>query len=153
MSGALFLFQVVWGALSPLQVWGALFLFRLLARQRLSPLIRQADPFKLPPIADTKSFLNLSNIINYYLRRPEFLTQRADGQLIMDSRNAEASCFWEGQIPVLLSKRVHWVSSLKTKDRSSMGKVLKCWRISTSIAALTRSQMRSLPLCLSSMTR
>ena len=63
-------------------------------------LIRQADPFKLPPIADTKSFINLSNIINYYLRRPEFSTQRADGLLITDSRNAEASCFWEGQIRV-----------------------------------------------------
>ncbi len=49
------------------------------------PAIRPAKPFKLPAIPDVKSFLNLSSIIQYYLRRPEFSTQRSDDELITDS--------------------------------------------------------------------
>ena len=65
-------------------------------------MIRPAEPFKLPPIADVKSFLNLSSIIQYYLRRPEFSTLRSDDELVTDSRNADASAYWEGQLRVAL---------------------------------------------------
>jgi hypothetical protein len=63
-------------------------------------MIRPAEPFKLPPIADVKAYLNLLSILQYYLCRPEFSTQHSDNALITDSRNAEASSYWEGQIRV-----------------------------------------------------
>jgi hypothetical protein len=63
-------------------------------------IIRLAEPFKLPPIADTNAYLNLSNIIQYYLCCTEFSTQRLDNALVTDSRNAKASAYWEGQIRV-----------------------------------------------------
>ncbi len=67
-----------------------------------APSIRPAEPFKLPAIPDVKSYLNLTSIIQYYLWRPEFSTQRSDDKLITDSRNAEASAYWEGQLRVAL---------------------------------------------------
>jgi hypothetical protein len=63
-------------------------------------MIHLAEPFKLPLIADTKAYLNLLSILQYYLHCPEFSTQRPDNALITDSRNAEASSYWEGQIRV-----------------------------------------------------
>ena len=67
-----------------------------------APLICPSDPFKLPVIPDVKSYLNLTGIIQYYLWRPEFSTQRSDDELITDSWNAEASSYWEGQLRVAL---------------------------------------------------
>ena len=64
------------------------------------PTLCPAEPFKLPPIPDTKTFLNLSSILQYYLWRPEFSTQRSDGDFITDAHNAEASAYWEGQLRV-----------------------------------------------------
>ncbi len=64
----------------------------------LVSIIILAEPFKLPPIADAKAYLNLSNIIQYYLYCPEFSTQRLDNALMTDSRNDKASAYWEGQI-------------------------------------------------------
>ena len=66
----------------------------------LVSMICPTKPFKLPPIADSKAYLNLSSIIQYYLRRHEFSAQRSDGALITNSRNAEASAYWEGQVRV-----------------------------------------------------
>ncbi len=63
-------------------------------------MILLAEPFQLPPIADAKAYLNLLSILQYCLRHPEFSTQRSDNALITDSRNAEASSYWEGQIRV-----------------------------------------------------
>jgi hypothetical protein len=63
-------------------------------------IICLAEPFKLPPIVDAKAYLNLSNIIQYYLHHPEFSTQCSDNAIVTDSRNAKASAFWEGQIRV-----------------------------------------------------
>ena len=37
------------------------------------PMLHPVEPFKLPPIPDTKTFLNLSSILQYYLWCPEFL--------------------------------------------------------------------------------
>jgi hypothetical protein len=62
------------------------------------PTLRPAEPFKLPPIPDNKTFLNLSSILKYYLWRPEFSTQHSDGKFITDAHNAEASAYWEGQL-------------------------------------------------------
>ena len=67
-----------------------------------APLVRPSEPFKLPAIPDVKSYLNLTGIIQYYLWRPEFSTQRSDDELITDSWNAEASSYWEGQLRVAL---------------------------------------------------
>jgi hypothetical protein len=50
-----------------------------------APLSCLAEPFKFPPIADSKAYLNLSSIIQYYLPRPEFLTQCSDNALITNS--------------------------------------------------------------------
>ncbi len=52
-------------------------------------MIHQTKPFKLPPIADSKAYLNLSSIIQYYLCCPEFSTQCSDDALITSSQNAE----------------------------------------------------------------
>jgi hypothetical protein len=67
-------------------------------------LICPAKPFKLPPITDYKAYLNLTSIIQYYLHCPEFSTQQLDNALVSDSRNVEASCFWEGQIRVAVQE-------------------------------------------------
>jgi hypothetical protein len=63
-------------------------------------IICPAEPFKLPPIEDAKAYLNLSSILQYYLCRPEFLTQCSDDALVTDLRNAKASAYWKGQIRV-----------------------------------------------------
>jgi hypothetical protein len=67
-------------------------------------LICPAKPFKLPPIADSKAYLNLTSIIQYYLHCSEFSTQQLDIALVTDLRNAEASCFCEGQIQVAVQE-------------------------------------------------
>ncbi len=64
------------------------------------PTLHPAEPFRLPPILDTKTFLKLSSILQYYLRRPEFSTQCSDGEFITDAHNAEVSAYWEGQLRV-----------------------------------------------------
>jgi hypothetical protein len=63
-------------------------------------MICPAEPFKLPPIADAKAYLNLSSILQYYLCHPEFSPLRSDDALVTNSRNAEASAYWECQIRV-----------------------------------------------------
>ncbi len=67
-------------------------------------LLCPIKPFKLPPITDSNSYLNLQSIILFYLCHPEFSTQRSNNALITDSRNADASCFWEGQIRVAVQE-------------------------------------------------
>jgi hypothetical protein len=67
-------------------------------------LICPAKTFKLPPIADSKAYLNLTSIIQYYLCCPEFSTQQSDDALVTDLTNAKASCFWEGQIWVVVQE-------------------------------------------------
>ncbi len=58
----------------------------------------QPEPFKLVKIKDAKAYLNNYNLIQYYLRIPDFSTGRSDGILKTDPSNAEASRVWEGQI-------------------------------------------------------
>jgi hypothetical protein len=65
-------------------------------------IICSAEPFKLLSIADAIAYLNLSNIIQYYLRCPEFSTQSSDNALMTDSRNAKVSAYWEGQVRVVI---------------------------------------------------
>jgi hypothetical protein len=56
----------------------------------------------------------LQSIIQYYLRRPEFSTQRADNALVTDSTNAKASCLWEGQIRVTVQEgSLHFLFQIK----------------------------------------
>ena len=50
-----------------------------------APTIRPAEPFKLPAIPDAKTYLNLSSILQYYLRCPKFSTLHLDNALITDS--------------------------------------------------------------------
>ena len=47
-----------------------------------------------------KIYLDLHDAIAYYLRSDEYGTQRSDDLLITDPSNAEASCYWEGQLRV-----------------------------------------------------
>jgi hypothetical protein len=49
---------------------------------------------------NAKACLDHYSLIQYYRRRPEFMTQQAHNALIIDSRNLEASCFWEVQLRV-----------------------------------------------------
>jgi hypothetical protein len=63
-------------------------------------IIRTAEPFERPMMKDANAYLDHYSIIRCYLCCPGFLTQWADNALITDSRNLEASCFWEGQIRI-----------------------------------------------------
>jgi hypothetical protein len=47
---------------------------------------------------DAKAFLDSFEQIQFYLRMPDFSTGHADGALVMDVGNREASCVWEGQL-------------------------------------------------------
>jgi hypothetical protein len=51
---------------------------------------------KLEPIKDTKAYLDVLGIIEFYLCKPEFSTNHADGKLIMTASNLKVSCLWEG---------------------------------------------------------
>jgi hypothetical protein len=55
-------------------------------------------PFKLVEIKDAKAYLDNYDLIQYYLRIPDFSTGCLDGVLKTDPSNAEASRVWEGQI-------------------------------------------------------
>jgi hypothetical protein len=56
------------------------------------------EPFKLPIIKDAKAYLDVHNMIQYYLRQPEYSTQRSDDVLVTSPSNVAASLFWEGQL-------------------------------------------------------
>ncbi len=60
--------------------------------------LTRPEPFKLVKIKDAKAYLDNYNLIQYYLRIPEFSTGSSDGVLQTDPSNAEASRVWEGQI-------------------------------------------------------
>jgi hypothetical protein len=64
------------------------------------PSLRPAEPFKLSEIKDVKSYLDLQDEIAYYLRSEKYGTRRSDDLLITDPSNAEASCYWEGQLRI-----------------------------------------------------
>jgi hypothetical protein len=51
-------------------------------------------PFKLIKIKDAKAYLDNYDLIQYYLRIPEFSTGCSDGVLQTDTSNAEASRVW-----------------------------------------------------------
>ncbi len=89
------------------------------------PSIRPAEPFKLSDIKDMKSYLGLQDEIAYYLHSDEYGTQCSDDLLITDSSNAEASCYWEGQLRVAVWNGGLFVFCLRTLVRASTGKVLR----------------------------
>jgi hypothetical protein len=60
--------------------------------------LRPSDPFKLPVIKDTKAYLDVHDMIQYYLRQPEYATQRSNDALVTTPSNVVASLFWEGQL-------------------------------------------------------
>jgi hypothetical protein len=61
---------------------------------------RSSEPFKLPKIKDAKAYLDLQDLIQYYLRLSECSTQCSDDALVTSLSNQMASLFWEGQIRV-----------------------------------------------------
>ena len=64
----------------------------------MAPL-RPAEPIKLPALKDAKAYLDVYDIILYWLRQPEYSTQLFDESLLVTTpSNVEASLFWEGQI-------------------------------------------------------
>jgi hypothetical protein len=56
------------------------------------------DCFTLPSIKTSDNYLAARDLILYWLCRPGFSTGHLDTALIMDSMNALASQFWEGQL-------------------------------------------------------
>jgi hypothetical protein len=64
----------------------------------VAPLGICAELFKLNPIKVVKSFLNLLEQIQFYLRMPEFSTGHANESLTTNLGNQEASQVWEGQL-------------------------------------------------------
>ena len=62
------------------------------------PSLCRAEPFKLSEIKDIKSYLDMQDEIDYYLRSDDYSTHRSDALLITDPSNAEASHYWEGQL-------------------------------------------------------
>jgi hypothetical protein len=59
---------------------------------------RSVEPLKLCELKDPKSFIDNWDLIQYYLRIPEFSMGCTDDALVTDSTNLEASCMWEGQL-------------------------------------------------------
>jgi hypothetical protein len=59
---------------------------------------RSSESIKLPDIKDAKVYLDHHELIQYYLRFPNYSTQRSESLLITDVSNSEASQFWEGLI-------------------------------------------------------
>jgi hypothetical protein len=70
--------------------------------------ICSSEPFKLLKIKDAKAYLDLQDLIQYYLHLPEYSTQRFDNALVTSPSNKMASLFWEGQIRVAI-----WDGSLR----------------------------------------
>jgi hypothetical protein len=63
-----------------------------------TPATCSVEPFKLCKLKDPKSFIDNWDLIQYYLRVPEFSTGRMDDALVTNSTNLEASGMWEGQL-------------------------------------------------------
>ena len=58
-----------------------------------------AENFKLPVLKDAKAYLDVYDMILYWLRQPEYGTQLSDESLLITTpSNVAASLFWEGQI-------------------------------------------------------
>ena len=51
------------------------------------------EPFKLPVIKDAKAYLDVHDMIQYYLHQPEYATQRSDDALVTTPSNVVASLF------------------------------------------------------------
>ncbi len=56
------------------------------------------EPFKLDVFKDAKDYLDDYDMIQFYLRIPDFSIGCSDGLLVMDPSNVEASRVWEGQL-------------------------------------------------------
>ncbi len=68
----------------------------------LPSLLTQLKPFKLGVFKDAKDYLDNYDMIQFYLRIPDFSTRRLDGLLVTDPPNVEASQVWEGQLCLAL---------------------------------------------------
>ena len=56
------------------------------------------EPFKLSVIKDAKAYLDVHDMIQYYLCQPEYATQRPDDALVTPPSNVVAGLFWEKQL-------------------------------------------------------
>jgi len=56
------------------------------------------EPFKLPVIKDSTAYLDVHDMIQYYLHQPKYATQHSDEALVTTPSNVIASLFWEGRI-------------------------------------------------------
>jgi hypothetical protein len=63
-----------------------------------APAACSCEPLKLWELKDAKVFIDNYDLIQYYLRVPDFSMGRTDDALITDSSNFEASQMWEGQL-------------------------------------------------------
>ena len=57
-----------------------------------------SEPFKLPVIKDAKAYLDVHDMVLFYLCQHEYSTQHSDDALVTTPSNVMASLFWEGQI-------------------------------------------------------
>jgi hypothetical protein len=65
----------------------------------LTVSLRPSETFKLPALKDPKAYLDVYDMILYWLRQPEYGTQLSDESLLITTpSNVAASLFWEGQI-------------------------------------------------------
>jgi hypothetical protein len=67
-----------------------------------------SESIKLPEIKDAKGSLDNLKLIQYYLRLPDYSTQRLDSLLITDAFNSEASQVWEGLIRTAIKDDSLW---------------------------------------------
>ncbi len=67
-----------------------------------------SEPFKLPIIKDAKAYLDVHDMIQYYLCQPEYSTQRSDDVLVTSASNVAASLFWERQLQNAVRKGSLW---------------------------------------------
>ena len=65
----------------------------------VTPLRPSSETFKLPALKDPKAYLDVYDMILYWLRQPEYGTQLSDESLLVTTpSNVAASLFWEGRI-------------------------------------------------------
>ncbi len=111
----------------------------------------RVDLLKLDYIKDPKAFLDSFETIQFYLWMPEFATGHADGSLVTDAANAEASRAWEGQLHLAIKNGI-LCFLFEIRGTNFMAGDLRCWQLSFSIVARTWSLMPLHLFCLYSMT-
>jgi hypothetical protein len=74
------------------------------------------DQFTLSPIKSSSDYLQIRDLILFWLRSPGFSTGQSDSSLNTDTTNSLASQYWEGQLPMVVQDGPVWYLFDNTGD-------------------------------------